>query len=157
MPGLPQSNYPRRILYLICVFCYVIIEDAMRVYTKKIEHMMREKRHKERTIKDYLSHRLRQMKYRCNNPNSPIYKYYGGRGIQCKFKSTNSFILWVTGIMGYDTIEKLRGLEIDRIDNNGHYECGNIRFVTRAENNRNKRNTKKKSLTYCPHCGMILT
>lgn len=35
---------------------------------------------------------------------------------------------------GYKT-----GLELDRIDNNGNYEPGNCRFVTHAENNRNKR------------------
>lgn len=34
-----------------------------------------------------------------------------------------------------------RELEIDRIDNNGHYERGNLRFATRIENASNKRNT----------------
>lgn len=34
-----------------------------------------------------------------------------------------------------------RALEIDRIDNNGHYAEGNIRFVTHVKNNRNKRCT----------------
>ena len=132
------------------------MKDVIRVYTKKVERIIQEKKYKERTIKDYLSHRLRQMRYRCNNSNSPIYKYYGGRGIKCLFASTDSFILWVTSVLGYNTIEKLRGLEIDRIDNDGHYECGNIRFVTRAENNRNKRNTKKKHLARCPYCGGII-
>lgn len=32
-------------------------------------------------------------------------------------------------------------MEIDRIDNNGNYAKGNIRFVTRSENNSNKRGT----------------
>ena len=32
-------------------------------------------------------------------------------------------------------------MELDRIDTNGHYEPGNIRFVTRAENQANRRIT----------------
>lgn len=31
-----------------------------------------------------------------------------------------------------------RGFDIDRIDNNGHYEKGNIRFVTHKENCNNR-------------------
>lgn len=34
-------------------------------------------------------------------------------------------------------------LTIDRIDFDGIYEPSNCRWVTRAENNRNKRNVKK--------------
>lgn len=33
------------------------------------------------------------------------------------------------------------GVELDRIDNNGHYEPGNLRLATRGEQVRNRRNT----------------
>jgi len=42
-------------------------------------------------------------------------------------------------------------LEIDRINNDGHYERGNLRFVTRAENVNNRRNT---SMVVTPEGGI---
>ena len=80
---------------------------------------------------------------RCNNPNSINYKYYGERGITNKFKLSTEFFEYVTIFLGYDSIEKLRGLQIDRIDNDGHYEPGNIRFITSKINNNNRRKRGK--------------
>jgi len=87
------------------------------------------------TIKGYLRERFYAMKQRCNNPNCKSYKYYGGRGIKVKFMSVNEFINYVINGLQIDP----RGLDIDRIDNNGHYEKENIRFVSHAKNNNNKR------------------
>lgn len=122
----------------------------MKVYTKKILQQKRLENKKQQTIDSYLKRKFYRLRYRCNTPTCPSYKYYGRRGIQVKFKSVKSFVVWVKYILGFDTLDKLKGLEIDRIDNNGHYEPGNIRFVTRTENNQNKRNSKKKR---CPYCG----
>ena len=80
-----------------------------------------------RTVWDHMLHR-------CNDPKDKRYKNYGGRGIEVKFACFEDFFSYVTNVLKADP----RGLTIDRIDNNGHYEPGNIRFVTRAENNRNK-------------------
>lgn len=87
-----------------------------------------------------LRHRFRQMKERCNNPKDKDYKYYGGRSIKCLFKSANEFVNHIINDLSYDTFEKIKGLQIDRIDNNGHYELGNVRFVTPKENCNNRRN-----------------
>ena len=70
---------------------------------------------------------------RCNNPKRHNYNRYGGRGIKCLFTS-NEFVDYVVNILQIDP----RGLQIDRIDNNGHYESGNIRFVTGKENCQNR-------------------
>lgn len=35
------------------------------------------------------------------------------------------------------------GVDIDRIDNNGHYEPGNLRLVTRSKSLRNRRTTNR--------------
>lgn len=78
------------------------------------------------------------MKSRCYNPNEPSYKNYGGRGIKMcdEWMDFVPFMKWALN-NGYR-----EGLEIDRIDNNGNYEPGNCRFVTRSENQLNKRNNR---------------
>jgi len=70
---------------------------------------------------------------RCYNPANPAYKRYGGRGIKVakKWRSISNFI----GDL------KERGFPnatLDRIDNDGDYEPGNVRWATRKEQNRNK-------------------
>lgn len=77
------------------------------------------------------------MKERCYNPNAHYYKNYGGRGISICDEWRNdpiAFIQWGEK-HGYQ-----KGLQIDRIDNDGNYEPSNCRFVTPKENNNNKRN-----------------
>ena len=75
-----------------------------------------------------------RMKQRCQNPNDPSYKNYGGRGISlCEEwnKDFTKFAAWATGYA--------KGLQIDRINNDGNYEPGNCRWVTPKQNARNKR------------------
>ncbi len=74
------------------------------------------------------------MKRRCNNPKAGNYKWYGGRGIKVCFKSANEFVDYVVNELCVDP----RGLQIDRIDNEGNYESGNIRFVTAKMNCQNR-------------------
>lgn len=76
------------------------------------------------------------IKRRCNNPECSNYKDYGGRGIQNKFISVIEFINYIVNILKINPV----GLQIDRINNGGHYEKGNIRFVTAKENANNRRN-----------------
>lgn len=78
------------------------------------------------------------MKGRCYNRNYSSHLYYGGRGIIiCDewLNSPGSFVEWAES-NGYK-----KGLEIDRIDNEGNYEPNNCRFVTRKENANNRRTT----------------
>lgn len=80
------------------------------------------------------------MKRRCYSKNSKDYKYYGLRGIIiCDewLEDSNKFVDWALK-NGYQ-----KGLEIDRIDNNGNYEPSNCRWVDRITQNNNKRCTKK--------------
>lgn len=79
------------------------------------------------------------MKQRCSNPNRKDFKRYGGRGVKvCNLwqKDPKSFIEWCLA-NGYK-----KGLQLDRIDNDGNYEPCNCRFVTNATNSR-KQTTNK--------------
>ncbi len=94
-------------------------------------------------IRGYLQVVFSNMKRRCENPKHPQYKNYGGRGIKVCFESSEVFIRYVVDILQVDP----RGtppLQIDRINNEGNYERGNIRFISHKENCNNRLNNKKK-------------
>ena len=82
-------------------------------------------------------HRIwKAMHTRCYNINSPQFKYYGYRGIFiCDEWKVNfqAFHDWAMS-HGYED-----NLSIDRIDSNGNYSPDNCRWVTMAEQNKNKR------------------
>jgi len=65
------------------------------------------------------------MRDRCNNPNNPAYKNYGSRGIQVceRWDNFPKFIV--------DVGERPSPRHVlDRIDNNGNYEPGNVKWST---------------------------
>lgn len=83
-----------------------------------------------------ISHVWYAMINRCYKPEDLQYKNYGGRGIKvCEEwkKDRMAFVNWAL-ISGW-----AKGLQIDRIDNNGNYEPDNCRFVTDSENKKNTR------------------
>jgi len=76
------------------------------------------------------------MKYRCGDPNHKSYPDYGGRGIKvCEewMHDFESFQDWAIQ-NGYK-----EGLTIDRKDNDKGYSPMNCRWITNAQQQRNKR------------------
>lgn len=78
------------------------------------------------------------MKQRCYYSKNRMYHNYGGRGIKVCDEWLNDFQTFYNWSMsnGYK-----KGLQIDRINNNGNYEPNNCRWVDRVTNANNKRDT----------------
>lgn len=79
------------------------------------------------------------MKSRCYNPNATGYKNYGGRGITICDEWLADFFAFKDWATSHGYADELT---IDRIDNEKGYCPNNCRWVTRADQNRNKRNVR---------------
>lgn len=75
------------------------------------------------------------MKQRCLNPSCPVWKHYGGRGITVCQEWVESFEAFYADVGP----RPAKGFSIDRIDNEGHYEPGNVKWATRREQRTNQR------------------
>ena len=70
---------------------------------------------------------------RCNSPKNKRYKDYGGRGIKFLFTSFEQFFA--------ELGPRPQGLSLDKINNDGNYEPGNVRWATSKEQGLNRRQT----------------
>lgn len=73
---------------------------------------------------------------RCQNPHYYLFAQYGGRGIEFRFVSFNEFLIDIGR-------RPTANHSLDRIDVDGHYEKGNVRWATREEQANNKRNNRR--------------
>lgn len=70
--------------------------------------------------------------HRCNSPNMTGYQYYGGRGIEFRFTSFEEFVSHVG-------LKPTPDHSVDRINSDGHYEIGNVKWSTKKEQSLNTR------------------
>jgi len=96
------------------------------------------------------------IKSRCNNPNMTKYEYYGGRGIKVEWKTFEEFYTDM-----FSTYKK--GLQLDRLDNDGNYSKENCAWVTVEENHQHTSGTHKLFLNgkqvslakFCRETGLL--
>ncbi len=80
------------------------------------------------------------MKQRCFNSNQKNFKYYGGRGITVCDE-------WLDWLPFRDYVESTLGPRpdghsLDRVDNDGNYEPGNIRWASQRDQLVNRRSAR---------------
>lgn len=79
--------------------------------------------------------RWESIKQRCFNPSNPSYRNYGGRGVTMCDEWVSSFEAFYAHVGECPG----PGLSLDRIDNDGNYEPGNVRWATGSTQQLNRR------------------
>ena len=94
------------------------------------------------------------IKTRCYNASPHNYPFYQGKGIElCDtwLNNRNEFFDWALN-NGWE-----QGLSIDRIDSNKNYDPSNCRFISIAENSKNKKLSDKGREKLRSNSSSILT
>lgn len=117
---------------------------CMRCALTKATHTRTKKYYRYADVCPDLEHRRRLLNriaaciQRCTNPKYKAYTDYGGRGIRVYddwVHNRRAFLQYLVALPGWDNPH----LELDRINNDGNYEPGNLRFISRRGNIGNRR------------------
>lgn len=119
-----------------------------------------------------LYHTWKSMVSRCSYPSDKDWPNYGGRGIKLcqEWRDLAVFVAWIEANIGPRPEGKhpsgVSLYTLDRIDNAGHYEPGNVQWATAAEQCHNRRYRPRKECLcgnlnparakFCFACGAAL-
>ena len=90
------------------------------------------------------------LKNRCLNPNTPDYKYYGGRGIKVDCYWVASFECFLADMGRRPTPAHT----LDRENGDGDYNAGNCKWATRLEPARNRKYASTKAWILAEQLGV---
>lgn len=89
-----------------------------------------------------------KIKDRCFNPNCKEYPHYGARGVIMCAEWRDDFAAFLAHIGPRPS----RDYSIERINNAGNYEPGNVRWATDLEQGRNRRNNRLLTVDGVTRC-----
>lgn len=130
-----RTTVKRKSSFLVDVVCSKCGETSQAVFHKIERRVPRGcrlcMRHFGENCPEWVYRRAQKQWRRCNDPKTICYERYGGRGIKFNFPSVWDAACWIVANLG---VPENRKLQLDRIDNNGHYEAGNLRWATASQN-----------------------
>lgn len=148
---VPCGKYTRPVLVCLCE-CGNIHKVAPYDLGTKVRSCgcLRRAMSKNRATRHGLSERVEYQASknawaRCNNPSHKQFNRYGGRGIEVRFESPEGMARWLMGNLS----KPKQGEVLDRIDNDGHYEPGNLRWADRNTSMRNTSKTRFVTISGC--------
>lgn len=127
----PKGPLSRAHVWTQCVICKTkTLRDMTSVLRNQAGcRKCGRKQFRQRRCEYWLYCRCLAARSRCQDSANPRYHHYGGRGIEFRFASAVEMAQWIEKNLGLH-----KNLQIDRINNNGHYEAGNIRYSSRSQN-----------------------
>ena len=85
------------------------------------------------------------MRQRCSNPNKKEWPHYGGRGIRVCERWNKSFVAFLSDMGRRPSPNH----SVDRINVNGNYEPGNVRWATKQQQIENTRVVRMVTINGC--------
>lgn len=97
--------------------------------------------HGTKLVHPRLARRLTAAKQRCTNPKDKGFKNYGGRGVKFDFPTVAHAYVWVLENLGPPPAKH----DLDRVDNDGNYAAGNLRWSTHRTNRSHTQRSKRST------------